>query len=178
MRFSSQAFCKLVAQIGVASFLIAYSLYLVGVRVNTTQSISVGVYLKTYSPIKKGAYVFFCPPDKEVFSIAKDRNYISGGFCPGHYGYMMKKILAAKNDVITVNEKGVFVNGVLLPLSKQIKNDLSGALLPLYKVDNYTLKKNEILLMSDVSATSFDGRYFGLVNKSQIKDVIRPVLTW
>jgi type IV secretory pathway protease TraF len=32
--------------------------------------------------------------------------------------------------------------------------------------------------MSDVSGTSFDGRYFGPINRSQIKTVIRPVITW
>ncbi|MGL4447802.1 MAG: hypothetical protein ACRCUZ_08805 [Shewanella sp.] len=37
---------------------------------------------------------------------------------------------------------------------------------------------NEVLLMSDVSRTSFDGRYFGPVSRVQIRHVIRPLLTW
>jgi len=153
-------------------------LYFSGVRVNTTKSIPIGIYLKSDGEIEKNAYVFFCPPDTEVFSMAKSRDYISGGFCTGGYGYMMKKILAAKNDVVTVNERGVFINGKLLPLSKQIKMDRSGALLPSYSLDNYTLQDNDLLLMSDVSATSFDGRYFGIIDKSQVKDVIRPIFLW
>ena len=32
--------------------------------------------------------------------------------------------------------------------------------------------------MSDVSGTSFDGRYFGPVCLSQVKGVLRPVITF
>jgi type IV secretory pathway protease TraF len=40
------------------------------------------------------------------------------------------------------------------------------------------LKDSELLLMSDVSGTSFDGRYFGPVNLSQAKGVITPIITF
>ena len=50
--------------------------------------------------------------------------------------------------------------------------------MPRFQSDRYTLGNAEVLLMSDVSATSFDGRYFGPVNRSQIQTVIRPVFTW
>jgi type IV secretory pathway protease TraF len=32
--------------------------------------------------------------------------------------------------------------------------------------------------MTDVSATSFDSRYFGTIQRSQISAVIRPVYVW
>jgi type IV secretory pathway protease TraF len=35
-----------------------------------------------------------------------------------------------------------------------------------------------LLLMTDVSPISFDSRYYGLINRSQIKGVIRPIYTW
>jgi type IV secretory pathway protease TraF len=50
--------------------------------------------------------------------------------------------------------------------------------MPRYPSNAFTLGASEVLLMSDVSATSFDARYFGPLSCSQIKSVIRPVLTW
>jgi type IV secretory pathway protease TraF len=50
--------------------------------------------------------------------------------------------------------------------------------MPRYQPTPFTLEALEVLLMSDVSATSFDGRYFAPLSRSQIKSVIRPVLTW
>jgi type IV secretory pathway protease TraF len=50
--------------------------------------------------------------------------------------------------------------------------------LPQWRIINYQLKSNELLVMTDQSSWSFDGRYFGPINKRQIKAVIKPVLTW
>lgn len=152
--------------------------YAAGVRVNTTKSIPVGFYLTSASAIEKGAYVMLCPPPGGVFDDAKQRQYIAGGLCPGGYGYMMKRVLAAKSDVIQVSDDGVRVNGELLPLSTPLKADKAGRPLPHYRTSGYALGSSELLLMSDVSTTSFDGRYFGPVNLAQIKSVIVPLLVW
>lgn len=138
----------------------------------------IGLYWTSSAPVEKGAYVLFCPPQLGVFDGAKDRGYIGAGFCPGGYGYMMKRVLAAKDDAVAVADDGVRVNGELLPLSAPIKADKAGRPLPRYQSNSYVLGNSEVLLMSDVSATSFDGRYFGPISRSQIKAVIRPVITW
>lgn len=152
--------------------------FVAGARVNTTKSIPVGLYWTSNAPVELGAYVLFCPPQLGVFEEAKARGYIGAGFCPGGMGYMMKRVLAAKNDTVSVSDDGVRVNGELLPHSKPIDADKSGRLMPRYQTMDYTLGNVELLLMSDMSATSFDGRYFGPINRSQIKTVIRPVITW
>lgn len=151
---------------------------LLGARVNMTKSIPVGLYWTSSKPVEKGVYVFWCPPKMGVFDVAKERGYIGAGFCPGHYGYVMKRVLAAKDDAITVADEGVRVNGELLALSNLLKVDKGGRPLPRYQSDSYTLSEHEVLLMSDISANSFDSRYFGPINRSQIKTVIFPVITW
>ena len=163
---------------GAGLLLLGVACYAVGARINTTKSIPVGLYWTSGKPVEKGAYVFFCPPQVGLFVDAKERGYIGAGFCPGDYGYMMKRILAAKKDVVSISDDGVRVNGQLLPFSAPLKADKAGRSLPRYEAARYTLGNSEVLLMSDVSGTSFDGRYFGPVNLSQIKTVIFPVITW
>ena len=162
----------------VATFAVGLACYGAGVRVNTTKSIPIGLYLTSSSAIKKGAYVMFCPPPSAVFDEARQRRYIGGGSCPGGYGYMMKKVLAAKADAIDVADDGVRVNGELLPLSAPLKADKAGRPLPRYQANRYALGNSEVLLMSDVSSTSFDSRYFGPIHVAQIKSVIEPVFVW
>lgn len=167
-----------VSVVGVAALVLAACSYAAGARFNTTKSIPVGMYWTSNALVQKGAYVLWCPPQTYVFDEAKERNYIGAGFCPGGYGYMMKRVLAAKGDVLAVTDDGVSVNGVLLPHSKPIQADKSGRALPRYTLSDYTLGNDELLLMSDVYSTSFDARYFGPIKDSQIMTVISPVITW
>jgi conjugative transfer signal peptidase TraF len=158
-------------------FILCGLVYAAGIRLNTTPSIPVGVYRLTDERIVKGSYVLFCPPPATVFDMAKARGYLGAGFCPGGYGQMMKKILAVKDDVVAIGINGVQVNGQLLPLSVPIKADGAGRPLPGYEA-SWTLGSAEVLVMSDSNRGSFDGRYFGPIQRSQIEGVIRPVFTW
>lgn len=151
---------------------------LAGIRINTTPSYPLGVYLMTHEPIAKGSLVIFCPVDNAAFSLARERGYIGAGFCPGNYGYMIKKILAAENDRVEISTAGVWVNGALLSNSRPMVSDSEGQPLPhpTFTVD--VLDNHSVLLMSDYNPTSFDARYFGLVDKWQVISVVRPVWLW
>ncbi|EFG2528783.1 TPA: conjugative transfer signal peptidase TraF [Escherichia coli] len=151
--------------------------YAAGLRINTTKSIPVGLYKISDKTPEKGDYVIFCPPQREIFSMAQQRGYIGSGFCPGGYGEMMKRILAAKGDEVAFRDDGVYVNGNLLPYSKPFSVDPGGRNLPALR-EVYTLGKSELLLMTDRSPSSFDGRYFGAVTTSQIISAVSPVFTW
>jgi len=149
-----------------------------GMRINTTSSYPRGIYWMTNDPIIKGSLVIFCPTDIAVFRQAKERGYIGAGFCPGGTSYMIKKILAAANDQVEMTDIGVFVNGTLLLNSKPMDTDSEGLALSPIKADVTALNDHSVLLMSDYSSKSFDGRYFGLMDKKNIVSVIRPILTW
>lgn len=149
-----------------------------GVRVNTTHSIPVGLYMVSDAPVRKDAYVLVCPPDDEIFATAKSRGYISSGFCDGRYGYLMKRVKGLANDTITVADNGVSVNDELLPLSVPVAADDNGAALPLYRANGYVLGVHQVLLMGDDSPLSFDARYYGPLDVSQIQTVIEPFFTW
>jgi len=97
-----------------------------GLRLNTTRSIPLGLYRMSTDPIVNGAYVLWCPPERPEFDLAKERGYIGAGFCPGGYGTMMKKVLAAHNDVVSVTDDGVTINGTLIPASRPFESDSVG----------------------------------------------------
>lgn len=151
---------------------------LTGLKINTTKSIPVGIYRLTDVPVGKGEYVIFCPPQTALFDEARSRGYIGAGFCPGGYGYMMKRVLGVEGDVVSSGNEGIVVNGKLLPISAPREADSAGRVLSRYPFSSYILKDSELLLMSNVSATSFDGRYFGPVEMGQVKSVIRPMFTF
>ena len=165
----------------IAGFCLALGLVLAhqsGLRLNTTRSIPLGLYLMSNDPIENGAYVLWCPPERPEFDLAKERGYIGAGFCPGGYGSMMKKVLASDHDVVSVTDEGVLINGMLIPASQPFEADSLGRPLPRFRVTDQVLAASELLLMSDTNSRSFDARYFGHVPRAHIQSVIYPVLTW
>ena len=149
-----------------------------GLRFNTTRSIPLGLYRMSTDQIVKGASVLWCPPERPEFDLAKERGYIGAGYCPGGYGYMMKKVLATHDDVVSVTEEGVRINGTLIPASQPSEVDSMGRPLPRFRVMNHVLTSSELWLMSDTNSRSFDARYFGPVHRAHIQSLIYPVLTW
>lgn len=152
--------------------------FIAGIRINTSESIPLGIYKSSERPVKRGDFVLFCPPPNPIFDTAKKRGYLAGGLCPSGYGYMMKEVVGTSGNIIAVDADGVRVNGFLLPKSKPMQADPAGRPLPHFHADSYTLGRSEVLLMSNVCSLSFDGRYFGPINRLQIKTVILPVFTW
>ncbi|MBO7071975.1 MAG: conjugative transfer signal peptidase TraF [Acetobacter sp.] len=123
-------------------------------------------------------YVLLCPENKEPFITAQKRGYIGAGYCPGGLGYMFKRVAALPNDIITMNDKGLHVNGKLYPNSKPFKHDPLNRALPIWHANKTRLKAREVILMTKNDPNSFDARYFGPIPQQQIISVVKPVLIW
>jgi conjugative transfer signal peptidase TraF len=151
-----------------------------GLIVNTTKSIPMGLYIKTsnFEKGRVGDYVQICPPQTPVFLAAKQRGYIGAGYCPGGLGYMLKRVLAAKDDVVSVGGEGVRVNGQWVENSVPMVSDGAGRPMPFVAIEGRKLEQGELLLMGKQSRKSFDGRYYGLVQSDQVVAVIQPVFVW
>jgi conjugative transfer signal peptidase TraF len=147
-----------------------------GARVNTTGSYPKGLYWMTGEAAHKGALVIACPPNVEAVAEGFRRGYIGVGFCPGGYGYVIKKIVGLPGDQVTITGQGVSVNGDAIPNSAPRQFDAAGNPLP-FRETAYTLGTAQVLLMSDYNQKSFDGRYFGPIEQTGIKGVLRSVLT-
>ncbi|NML16992.1 conjugative transfer signal peptidase TraF [Azohydromonas caseinilytica] len=148
-----------------------------GLRFNSTRSIAQGLYRVTEEPLRAGAYVLACPPPVQPFLEARARLYIGPGICPGRMGYLMKRVVAVCGDRVELTEAAVVVNGRAVPGSARLPADTVGRPLP-QPTSASTVLGDEVLLMGDVSPRSFDGRYFGPVDRTHILAVIRPVFTW
>ncbi len=167
----------LVLTLSISVFVLSIGARISGIYINTTPSLPVGFYKVVDEPIANGAYVAFCPPQNAVFDMARDRSYINRGDCPGGYGLLFKRVFAQSGDTVFIDQAGIYVNGEHLPNSAQITADAEGHALPQYRL-NIVLDDAEYLLLSDVNQQSFDARYFGLIARDQIKQVVRPVFTW
>ncbi|NBQ70233.1 MAG: conjugative transfer signal peptidase TraF [Nitrosomonadaceae bacterium] len=167
----------LILTMSASLFVLSISARISGIYMNTTPSLPVGFYKVIDEPIVSGAYVAFCPPQDTVFDMARDRSYINQGNCPGGYGLLLKRVFAQSGDTVSIDQAGIFVNGEHLPNSAQLTADAEGQPLPQYRLNN-VLNDAEYLLLSDVNPQSFDARYFGLVARDQIQQVVRPIFTW
>ncbi len=163
--------------LSISLFVLSIGFQISGISINTTPSLPVGFYKVVDEPIVSGAYVAFCPPQNAVFDMAKDRSYINRGDCPGGYGLLLKRVFAQSGDTVSIDQAGIFVNGEHLPNSAQLTADAEGQPLPQYRLQT-VLNDAEYLLLSDVNPQSFDARYFGLIARDQIQQVIYPLFTW
>ncbi|MBS0588765.1 MAG: conjugative transfer signal peptidase TraF [Proteobacteria bacterium] len=166
-----------VLAVSVSLFVLSIGARISGIYINTTPSLPVGFYRIVDEPIVNGAYVAFCPPQNAVFDMAMNRSYINRGDCPGGYGLLLKRVFAQSGDTVFIDQAGIYVNGKHLPNSAQLTADADGHALPQYQLQA-VLDDGESLLLSDLNPQSFDARYFGLIVRDQIKQVVRPIFTW
>ena len=166
-----------VLAVSVSLFVLSIGARISGIYMNTTPSLPVGFYRIVDEPIVNGAYVAFCPPQNAVFDMAMNRSYINRGDCPGGYGLLLKRVFAQSGDTVFIDQAGIYVNGKHLPNSAQLTADADGHALPQYQLQA-VLDDGESLLLSDLNPQSFDARYFGLIVRDQIKQVVRPIFTW
>ena len=167
----------LILTLSISVFVLSIGLRVSGIYINTTPSLPVGFYKMVDEPIASGAYVAFCPPKNEVFDMAINRHYLNPGDCPGGYGLLLKRVFAQSGDTVSIDQAGIFVNGEHLPNSAQLTADAEGHPLPQYRLEA-VLNDAEYLLLSDLNPKSFDARYFGLIARDQIQQVVRPIFTW
>jgi len=172
----------------VAAFLLLCSAIAAGLRFNVSHSFPVGLYLTSAQlsaklsfvgkSHEKGDLVIVDLPPLPVFAMAVDRGYIGKGYTPAGCVPLIKRLVGVAGDRVTIDSAGVEVNDVRLINSAPLTKDAAGRPLHFYPLQNYVLGPNEVLLMSEYSPASFDARYFGPLQRTTIKGVITPLLTW
>ncbi len=152
--------------------------YAQGYRIITTPSVPPGVWKvePIHGPIRQGQFVWLCPPDTQLFRLAKQRGYIPEGECPGGYRHLLKPVAAVTSDKILIKKSGIFVNGEFIQNSQVLKRDQKGQPLPQAISTQYMVQPGFIWVISPFDLKSFDSRYFHGVSTTQLKGIARPVL--
>lgn len=152
--------------------------YYGGLRINTTESMPVGLWIVAAGAvIERGQVVSVCPVPGTVMAMAKERGYVPSGVCPGHYEPLIKPVAAIAGDVVTVTTEGVAVNGVVVPNTRQALADGAGRPMPRITPGEYPVASGTVWILSSYNAASFDSRYFGPLPVTNIEGVARPLFT-
>lgn len=145
-----------------------------GIRINTSPSLPLGLYLATSDP--NANLIEFCPAEPFA-SLAIERGYRNEGTCPDGAAPLLKPVAAKPGDVIELSARGIQVNGRLLPDTAPLPVDTQGRPLAPWKFGDYTVQPSSLWVASSYNRRSFDSRYFGPVAESSIRERLRPLLT-
>ena len=145
-----------------------------GLRINTSPSLPVGLYITTVDP--KSRLVEFCPPEPYArFAIA--RGYRDAGNCADGAAPLLKPVIAEAGDVVEVSTSGLIVNGQPVPNTAAVHTDTKGRPLPPWPSGHYKVEAGTIWVASSYNSRSFDSRYFGPIAAWTIRDRVRPLIT-
>jgi conjugative transfer signal peptidase TraF len=162
---------------GASGFVILASLgHQVGIRVNLTGSIPPGLYRVVDRPVIRGSVVLVCLP-KASADFGRMRGYIPAGSCDDGSAPVGKDVVAIVGDTIQVDDRGVGVNGRVVPNSAPLERDSKGRSLPRLRTSGHVVQSDEVWLVSSYSGRSYDSRYYGGVPTSRLVAPIEPLLT-
>ena len=167
-----------------------------GLYFNTSDSLPYGLYRAYYRSdvqvgffaleqngavqplfLERGSLVLVCLP-QSVAQLARTRNYVNAGKCPGNTAPVGKHVVALVGDRVLVNASGVKVNGTLLPHSAPVVRDATGAQMPGAGLTSpYVLRPGEYLVLNALDS-SFDSRYFGVIHDTDMVATLKPVFTF
>ncbi len=166
---------KLLAAVAVTLIGTLQTFDLAGLRINTSPSLPVGLYMTTSG---HGANLIeFCPASS-FGSMALQRGYRSAGSCKDGGAPLLKPVIAKPGDVVDVSATGLEVNGRKVPNTAPMTADIKGRPLAAWPSGRYAVRPTEVWVASPFNSRSFDSRYFGPVSMATIREHLRPLITF
>jgi conjugative transfer signal peptidase TraF len=169
VRWNAAALVVAVSAVG----LVYGTLFSAGIRVNSSPSLPVGLYLVDSGP--RANLAEFCP-SQPYAALANSRGYRDAGRCPDGGTPLLKPVVALEGDEVVVTAQGVLVNGTRLPNSAPRTRDTGGRPLTPWPFGTHRVQPGTLWVVSTYEARSFDSRYFGPIRESQVLDYLRPLL--
>jgi conjugative transfer signal peptidase TraF len=146
-----------------------------GLRLNDSPSMPTGLYIRA-SAESGASLVVFCPAEPFA-QLSVERGYRSRGNCPDGAEPLAKPIAARPGEVVELSPRGIAVNGRTLPNTAPLVTDTAGRPLSHWPFGRYVVAPGTVWVASSYTPRSFDSRYFGPVDASQVREHVRSLLT-
>ena len=144
-----------------------------GIRINCSPSLPLGLYKEATDG--RALLIEFCPEEPSA-RLAAIRGYRSNGNCPDGAGPLMKPVVASAGDVVEVSDRGIAVNGLLLPNTAPKTKDSQGRPMEPWPYGEYRVTSGFVWVASSYNPWSFDSRYFGPLPVGIIRRHLKPFL--
>ena len=165
----------LVLAVGCVTLTVALAAKWIGLRYNDSASMPVGLYIKTSSQ-SDAILIVFCP-EEPFGSMSMLRGYRSQGNCPDGAEPLAKPVAARSGDTVDLSDRGMAVNGRLLPNTAPLGEDSVGHPLSHWPFGKYVVEARTVWVASSYSPRSFDSRYFGPIKTDLVRESVRALLT-
>jgi conjugative transfer signal peptidase TraF len=144
-------------------------------RINLSASMPRGIYLLSGdSGINVGDFVMVCL-DHPLAQFALQRRYLHRGNCADGSQPLLKQVVAMGSDEVVLLTNTIMIHHKTLPHSSTFRVDSINRPLPEISRGLYILKANQLWLYGTDSAKSWDSRYFGAVDRSEVMSVVKPL---
>ena len=112
------------ALVAVVVSLAVFQLFgFLGLRINTSPSLPVGLYVVTTD--SNANLVEFCPAEPFA-TLSRLRGYRDAGSCRDGGAPLLKPVVAKAGDMVELSGRGISVNGLLLPNTAPLSKDTKG----------------------------------------------------
>jgi conjugative transfer signal peptidase TraF len=145
-----------------------------GIRINTSYSLPMGLYLRTSDP--QATLIEFCPEGRYAVQ-SSERGYRTGGFCPDGAVPLLKPVVARPGDTVEMSVAGLAVNGRLLPQTAPVPKDRLGRRLEAWPNGRYSVGVGTVWVASSYNRGSYDSRYMGPIPTRLIRSRLKPMWT-
>lgn len=133
----------------------------------STPSLPAGLYMKIGGKIERGSIVAFPVPEQAQAYQGSIGQVVDPGFL------FLKPVIAISGDSLCNDAiDGFRINGV--QTARTADRDRDGNALPVWQ-DCRSLADNELFTFTDHVANSFDGRYYGPIERSHVVGVYRMI---
>jgi conjugative transfer signal peptidase TraF len=144
-----------------------------GLRINTSPSLPLGLYVITTDG--RADLVEFCPAEPFA-ALSLIRGYRDAGSCRDGGAPLLKPIVAKAGDAVELSERGISVNGLLLPNTAPLSKDTKGRPLTAWPFGRYPVVAGTVWVASTYHSRSFDSRYFGPVYATAVRHRLKAFL--